>query len=618
MNPKYEHKTVLSRRAFIFGAVQLGVIGVLSSRLYYLQFIKADQFTTLSENNRVRLQLIPPARGKIVDHHGRHFANNRKNYRILLEPEKKEGWRRTLNKLEAMAIVTPEKKKEVLAQQSRVPRNQPFLLREHLSWQELAKVEFHRPELPAASIDIGQVRHYPLAEKAAHVIGYVGAVSEKEQDKDQPLLKLPDFKIGKNGVEKMTEDRLRGRAGIRHAEVNAHGMMVRELERQDSIPGETLRLTLDARLQEYIYDRLMPESAAVIVLDLLTGGVLALVSTPGYDPNLFSRGIPLKVWQELNANDHKPLINKAIAGIYPPGSTFKMMTGLAALEQGVASAETGVYCPGHFYLGNHRFNCWKPEGHGTVNLKRALAESCDTYFYTLAHRMGIKKLAEICRMFGYGAVSGIGIPGESTVHVASPEWKQARYGQPWRTGDTINASIGQGYVVATPMQLAVMTARLCTGKKVVPTLLQSDIPRHKDGSFRTPDWETLPIDPEHLAQIMRGMDAVTNEPNGTAFARRIKEPGFALGGKTGTAQVRRITVRGQDQSKIPWRFRHHALFVGYAPVEKPRFVVSVVVEHGGGGSSAAAPVASDVLLKTQQLFAEGSPSLPAAEERKDP
>ena len=379
-----------------------------------------------------------------------------------------------------------------------------------------------------------------------------------------------------------------------------HGVPVREISKQDSVPGETVKLTIDKRLQLFTSELIKDQSASVVVMEVDTGNVLTLSSMPAFDPNSFSKGIASDYWKELNENKKIPLMNKAISGQYPPGSTFKMMVGMAALEQGIATPSTSVFCPGHFDLGNHRFNCWKEGGHGTVNYKRAITESCDTFFYTMAQRMGIEPFSELSKRFGLGNIFNIGLVGEKPGIMPTPDWKQKRYKQVWTGGDTINCSIGQGYVLATPLQLCVMMARIAGGgRAVVPRLI---VPEGE----ATPEFEPVGCKEETLRLTLEAMSDVVNTPSGTAYGKRIMEPRFTMGGKTGTSQVRKILVRGQDQSKIPWEHRHHALFVGFAPVDKPKYAVCVAVEHGGGGSAAAAPVARDVLQKAQEL-AEVSP-----------
>ena len=587
----------LSRRMFFLAGVKAAAGFSLIGRLYYLQFIKSEEYQTMADGNRIKIQLIAPVRGDLLDRTGVPLAENEINYRLFIERENKEQAKQSLKRALRLIELTDTQKEAHRKVINNPLDRKPLLIKDHLSWDEVARIEFHMPDLPGAFIEQGQMRYYPLIDKASHLIGYVGRVSESEMtSKDDPLFRLPEFKIGKSGCELLFEQEVRGIAGARHIEVNATGLSVRELKVQPAEKGTDLRLTIDAELQRFAAERMGEESGAIVVMDAHYGELLALVSMPAFDPNTFSVGIRNDYWKELNANEKTPLLNKAITGLYPPGSTFKMIVGLAGLRADVINPNTQFYCPGHYFLGNHRFNCWRPEGHGSMNLERALAESCDTYFYNVAYHCGIEPIIKVCHECGLGAKSGIGLNGEKEGLVPSPEWKKSRYNAPWTRGDTINVSIGQGFVLASPMQLAIMTARMVNGgRAVMPTLFS-------DGKEK--EWPLMDIEPSHLEMVMKGMDMVVNAPNGTAYWKRIAEEGMAMGGKTGTSQVRRITQRGVNQMTIPWKHRHHGLFVGYAPVENPRFVCSVIVEHGGGGASAAAPVAQDVLRKLQQLAAD--------------
>lgn len=591
----HQLQKMITRRGLIMGGVQAAGGLALLSRLYYLQFIHGAEFKTLAEGNRVKVQLIMPPRGIIADRNGIAMAMNQVNYRLVLEADNRTEARATLKQL--IGLMNLSEKEIRLASDGIAQRKIgiPVLVREHLSWEEVARIQYHLPELLAAAIEEGQWRHYPFADHASHLIGYVGKVSEKELEnkQDQPLLKLPDMKIGKNGIELMYESRLQGTAGIKQTEVNVTGSPVRELNRQAPIAGELLPLTIDAKLQEFAIERLGEESGAVVVMDVRTGEVLALVSVPAFDPNEFSKGIKTEYYEALKANKRVPLMNKAIAGQYPPGSTFKMVTGLAGLHSGKFNAHSHIHCNGTFYLGNHPFSCWKVEGHGTLTMAEALEQSCDVFFYTVAREIGIEPVAAMATSLGLGQKSGLGLSGEQPGIVPSPAWK-AKVGRGvWNPGETINSAIGQGDTLTTPIQLATMTARLVNGgKKIAPRLLLHEDDR-LDGM--------LDIAPEHLAIILDGMNRVTNSPRGTAYGSTIKEPEYAFGGKTGTSQVKKLLVHGQDQKKLPWEFRHHAWFVGYAPVHNPEICCAVIVEHGGGGAAAAAPVARDVLRKALEL-----------------
>lgn len=600
----HDMQRLVTRRALIFGGVQAAAGVALTSRLFSLQFIHGEELTTQAEGNRIKLQLMIPPRGVISDRYGTELAMNHINYRLMLEADDRKIARASLKTLEPLMKLTDAELRTV-TEAIRVRKvGVPILIREHLSWKDVARVQYHLPNLPAVAIDEGQWRHYPFADHASHLIGYVGKVSPEEVEKDagrEPLFKLPEMKIGKNGIEQLYDERLRGEAGVRQIEVNAQGSPVRELERENPTPGEAMPLTIDSRLQEYCVERLGDESGAIVVMNVETGEVLALVSVPAFDPNEFSKGIQTDYWKALNANKKAPLLNKAIAGQYPPGSTFKMITGLAGLKSGKYHAHSTVHCNGTFYLGNHPFSCWKTEGHGTVNMAQALEQSCDVFFYTVARDIGIDNLAAMSKEFGLGEKSGLGLRGEQPGIVPSPAWKMKARGTPWNPGETINSAIGQGDTLTTPVQLATMLARMVNGgKKIKPHLLMSDETREEG---------FIDIPAEDLAIILDGMERVTNSPSGTAYGSTIKEEAYKFGGKTGTSQVRKLLVHGQNQNSLPWEFRHHAWFVGYAPVAKPTICCSVIIEHGGGGASAAAPVARDVLRKALELMENPGTSL---------
>ncbi len=605
MSKDNEKQRVFSRRAMIFGGLQLAGFSLLAGRLYYLQFINAEKYATLSENNRIKLQLVSPARGNILDRNGVLLASSDINYRLFIDYSTltQQSLKTTLENLKKL-IVIPEKKLKALEKVRVSTAAMPDMLKDHLSWDEVSMIELHTMDLAGANVDIGQIRYYPFLDEMAHLIGYVGAVAESDlSEDDPPLLRLPDFKIGKNGVEEMLEDRLRGAAGVRQLEVNVHGMPVREVGKKDSVAGENVRLTIDSRLQHYAATLVNGQSAAVVVMEVDTGNVLALASMPAFDPNIFSKGISKDYWEELLKDKKAPLLNKAITGQYPPGSTFKMIVGMAALEAGAITPSTAVFCPGHFMLGDHKFNCWKEGGHGTVHYHEAIEQSCDTFFYTVAQKLGYEKIIAMAHRFGLGELHDIGLTGEKSGNIPTPEWKQKRFKERWSGGDTINFSIGQGFVLATPLQLAVMTARMASGKKVTPRLFVEDGAEH-------PEFEPMGFSDELMKINLSAMAAVTNSQNGTAYGKRISDPRFLMGGKTGTSQVRKILVRGQNQNLIPWEARHHALFVGFAPIHNPKYACAVLVEHGGGGAATAAPIARDVLLRIQQLDAGIEPETP--------
>ncbi|WP_448203190.1 penicillin-binding protein 2 [Azospirillum sp. sgz302134] len=593
---------LLTRRAAVLGGIKLAGLSALVGRLYYLQVVESARYTMLAEENRISLRLVAPSRGTIVDRFGTPLAMNQQNYRVVVVSERTRNIQDTLDKVSKIVPLTDTDRRRVMRELHRKRRFVPVTVRENLTWEQVATIEMNTPDLPGVAIEVGEIRHYPHSDATAHILGYVGAVSESELNGD-PVLSLPGFRIGKAGMEKFHEKALRGTAGTSQLEVNAVGRVIRELSRDEGQPGREVQLTIDIGLQRYVQQRLSQEtSAAAVVMDVHTGGIYALCSHPSYDPNQFTMGINAELWEELLSNPATPLNNKAVAGQYPPGSTFKPVVALAALESGLISRTHSVFCPGHMDLGDHRFHCWKKGGHGTVDVVGALRHSCDVFFYDVARRIGIDRIAEMAHRFGMGELTGLDLPHERAGLIPSVEWKKGALGKSWSPGESLIAAIGQGYVLSTPLQLAAMTARLANGGYAVKPHLTRQI---KGLATEQASWPPMGVKKENLDLIMRGMFEVTNAPNGTAYRARITEPGFEMAGKTGSAQVRRITMAERNSGvkkneDLPWRERDHALFISYAPVSAPRYACSVFVEHGGGGSTAAGPIARDILLECQK------------------
>lgn len=601
-----ERQRMLSRRTLVLGGLKGAAVSALVARLYYLQIVESDRYTTLAEDNRISLRLIAPPRGQILDRFGVPLAVNEQNFSVVLVSERAGDVQQILDEVGRLVPLTEADERRIQRDIQRSRVFTPITLKENLSWDQVSAIEVNLPDLPGVSIDVGQVRSYPFGEALAHVLGYVGAPNEKDlQGVSDPLLSLPGFRIGKGGVERQFDQALRGTAGNRQLEVNAVGRVIRELSRENGQPGRQTVLTLDAKLQHYMHQRLSAEeSGAAVVIDVNTGGVQGLCSTPSFDPNQFAMGIGYDAYQALLNDERTPLINKAIAGQYPPGSTFKMMTALAALESGIVNADHRVFCSGHMELGSHRFHCWRRGGHGTVDMVGALMHSCDVYFYDLAQRIGMDRIADMARRFGLGSRVGLELPGERPGLIPDPQWKRTTLKKPWHPGETLIASMGQGYVLSTPLQLAVMTARLASGRAVQPHLAKSI-----EGEFQEQtEWPLIGVKPENLATVLKGMNAVSNVPGGTGYKSRITVPGMELAGKSGSAQVRRISMAERSSGvrkneDLPWRERDHALFVAYAPVHAPKYACAVFVEHGASGGGVAAPIARDILLECQMLDA---------------
>ena len=591
----------ITRRALFMGGAMAAMVAVLGARMRYMQVDQADQFRLLAEENRINIRLIPPSRGLIQDRNGKLIAGNEQNYRVVITREDAGDVDLVLRRLSGLIPLSDDDIASTVKEVERTSPFVPIIVADRLSWDDLSKIALNAPTLPGISPEVGLSRSYPAGPDFAHVVGYVGPVSEKDLaalTDPEPVLQIPKFQIGKIGVERWMEDKLRGSAGNKRIEVNAVGRVMRELERTDGNPGADIRLTIDLGVQNYVQARLGADSAAAVVMDVTNGDLLAIASSPSFDPNLFVRGISQKDYALLTENDRRPLANKAVQGTYPPGSVFKMVTALAALEAGVITFDTKVRCPGFIEFGGTRFHCWKRGGHGAVDLERSLQESCDVYYYEVAQKVGIDKIAEMGRALGLGLRHDLPMSAIAEGVMPDKAWKQESYQKDWRIGDTINASIGQGYVLTSPLQLAVMAARIASGRAVAPRLIYS-----VDGEVAPiADAPGLGIDGSNLRAIRAGMFAVVNSERGTAKSARITAPSMIMAGKTGTSQVRNITAAERatgvvSNDDLPWARRDHALFVAYAPYDAPKYAVAVVVEHGGGGSAVAAPIARDMILR---------------------
>ncbi|MDO6485859.1 penicillin-binding protein 2 [Shimia thalassica] len=601
-----------TRRALLLGGAQIGFMALLGLRMRHLQVDQADQYRLLAEENRINIRLIPPARGEIYDRNGVPVARNVQSYRITIVREDAGDIDSALTRLSSLVELDEDDVNRAVTEMKRSAPFLPVTIADRVSWDEMSRVAVNSPALPGITPEVGLSRTYPLAGDLAHVVGYVGPVSDydlsKIENPDQ-LLRIPRFQIGKVGIEAKRETELRGKAGTKRVEVNAVGRVMRELDRREGEAGDDLQLTIDQRLQSYIQLRLGEESAAAVVIDCRNGDLLAVNSSPTFDPNLFVSGISVADYRSLTENKYRPLAAKSVQGTYPPGSTFKMVTALAALEAGLVSAEDTVYCPGHLEVANRRFHCWKRAGHGHMNLQTALRESCDVYFYEIALELGIDKISAMSSKLGLGERFDLPMSGVARGLNPTKDWKRSVRGASWVIGDTVNASIGQGFVLASPLQLAVMTARLASGLELMPRIVKS-VNGVEQGIA---DPASLGLNENNLRHIRRAMFSVSNNRRGTAYGSRVIEDAYRMAGKTGTSQVRNISAaeraKGVFRNKdLPWERRDHALFVNFAPYDDPKIAVAVIVEHGGGGSTAAAPVARDITL---QALYEGDPPLSA-------
>ena len=613
INRDNDRARVFNRRAAVLGGGQALMISALVGRMYFLQVVEADRYRMLAEENRINLRLLPPPRGRILDRFGEPLAVNRQNFRVLIVSEQTRDLQATLDALAEVIGLSEYERERVVKEVRRRRSFVPVTVRENLDWEEMARIQVNAPDLPGVIVNEGLTRFYPQTETAAHVLGYVSSVDEEDLTGD-PLLQLPGFRIGKQGMERKFDLVLRGSGGNSQVEVNALGRVIRELERKEAEAGTDLSLTLDERLQRFTSERLGAESAASVVMDVHTGEVLVMASTPSFDPNVFNRGLTQREWNALSGDPRAPMTNKTISGQYSPGSTYKMVVALAALEHGAIGIDQTVFCRGYTDLGSRRFHCWEGRGHGNMDMVQAIAQSCDVYFYEVARRVGVDRIADMANRLGLGHSSGLGLAGERDGLIPTEAWKRATLGKPWQKGETFNTAIGQGYVLTTPIQLAVMAARLSTGLAVEPVITRQIM---LDGAVvqRPPKaFASLAIDPTHLEVARRGMFEVLNGPRGTAHASKLKSKDTKMSGKTGTTQVRRITMAQRDAGlpkgdEIPWNERTHALFVAFAPDDNPRYALSVVVEHGGGGAAVAAPIARDIMTEVLRLDPSRKPRI---------
>ncbi len=570
------------RRTFFVGAVQGGIGLLLAARMGYIAVAENEKYRMEAESNRVNLTLIPPRRGWILDRNGSPLASNRADFRVDIIPERVEDIEGTVHMLGDLLDFEPAQRQDLFDKIENSAGFSAVQVASGMRYEKFAAVSVRLPELPGVVPQRGYSRFYPTGPSVGHLLGYVGAASREEYEKEPtPLLVTPGFKLGKDGLEQQFEQRLRGEAGARRVEVTASGRIVRDLETRDDVQGAAVRLTIDGPLQDYAARRIGLESGSVVVMDCLSGDLLCMASMPSFDPNSFSDGIGRIEYQMLSENDRVPLRNKVLKGLYPPGSTVKPMVSMAFLEAGLDPEET-VFCGGGLQVGNRRFGCWNRRGHGQVNMAKGIYQSCDVYYYHMAQRLGMEVIAPMARRCGMGQTFPLPVASQFYGTVPDPEWKLQKYGREWQPFDTVNATIGQGYMLANPLQLAVMSARLATGHEVMPRLVL-------DGS--KPSFNRMGFSDEHVHVIQNAMSDVVNGP-GTAGRARLPIPDVLMAGKTGTAQVVGLNISNGKSG--PWRYRDHGLFIFFAPFDNPRYAGAVVIEHGGG-SGAAYPVARDVM-----------------------
>lgn len=622
-----ERQGVFNRRAFLMAGLAGGGILALGGRLAQLQVLEFDRYRLMSTENQFNFRLIPPPRGRILDRFGVELASNRPNFRVLLVRDEINDIDAALDALSQLIPIASERRRQLLREISRSPKLVPVAVAEGLTWEEFSRVNVRTPELPGVTADMGEARVYPHGGAFAHVVGYVAKVSDRDVAaaglNPDPLLHHPGFRIGKQGVEKALDTVLRGKSGAVKTEVDALGREVRKDPEGDIKPiaGKTVVLSLDADVQTRALEVLGEDSGACVVIDVQSGDLICMASAPSFDANQFVRGLTSAEYRALSEYERRPLLDKALSATYPPGSTFKPMTALAALDSGLVNPNETVVCSGQMWFGNRFFHCWKRGGHGPQTMHDAIKNSCDIYFYQAALKIGPDRIARVAEAFGMGQTFEIGISGQKAGLVPSTAWKRRQYKQPWYAGESLSFGIGQGALSVNALQLAVMTARLANGQKALnPRLIKSI------GGVETPSGAAaadLPFKPEHMDLVRSGMAAVANDTTGTAYrASQLGLGPVMMAGKTGTAQVRVISraerasgVRSNDS--LPWRLRDHALFVAFAPYDAPRYALSIIVQHGGGGAAVAAPMAREimrvVLLKDAAIRARIESPLPMPE-----
>lgn len=580
-------KQILTRREMLLTLGMTTPFSILCARLYALQILGGQKYKRLSDKNQFSMRLILPERGVIYDQNSTALAVNRKTFRLVLIPEQAHQPRELLRRLAELIDLTPAQQQDTLRRLKHVSPFAALSVREHLTFDEMALIEYHLPNLPGVDVEENLIRYYPYGDMFAHVLGYTALPDEDDlQNQDDPLLSLPDFRLGRRGIEAMDDVSLRGKAGSNQVEVNALGREVQVVSTQPAQKGDPLKTSLVLEVQKAAWDGLQKNGAsgAVVAIDIHSGEVLALASSPSFDPNTFVMGIDAKTWASLNTDPGLPLMDRATLGQYAPGSTYKPLVAVAALTEGVTTPEERIYCNGELAFGDRVFHCWKKGGHGHVNMDGALVGSCDVYFYTMGQRLGIDAMSRYATLFGLGASTGIGLPEQNGL-VPTRAWKKRVKHEPWVAGEDLIHAIGQGYTLLTPLQLAQYTARMASGKLVQPRLEANGVA----------DFTAMPIPPENIALVRGYMDDVVNDIYGTghrAYSRK-----YRLAGKTGTSQV--VSINRSERMKlsdIPEKQRTNALFIGFGPVEAPRVATAVILEHAGGGGANAAPIARDTMV----------------------
>lgn len=609
-----KNKTISGRMMFLTAAFAFFFV-ILLLRAFYLQIIQGERYFLLAERNRISTRLTMPSRGYIYDRNGVVLAQNNKTFQAVLIKDQSPDYHKTLGNFKRLISLTDEEYQRILDDLSRKRAFVPVRLKDNLTFREIALIQLNMPDLLGVQIEEGLMRTYPHQLDSAHVVGYVSLLNERDikSGVDTSLLDLPGYRIGRFGIESALENDLKGVPGRRQIEINAVGRSVRVLEETPPLAGKDIRLTIDIRLQSFITRLMEKFVGSAVVVNVHTGEVLAMVSAPSFNPNLLTMPISVMDWNNIANNKDRPLQNKAISGTYSPGSTFKIVVALAGLESGAIRPNDRVYCDGKIKLGNNIFHCWH-DGHGSMNLQSALMHSCDVYFYEMSQRVGPEKIVEMADRLGFGKKLGIELEGEKPGLLPSPEWKKKRYNDAWRTGDTLNFGIGQGFLNTTPVQMVHAMAQVANGGKPVSLhfLMRPEEPEAPD---------TRLFNPEHLKIIQAGLNDVVNKEGGTAYWSRMVYKNKRMAGKTATTQVRRITLKEREeglkpQEELPREMRDHAIFSAYAPVDNPKYAVIVFLEHAGSGSRYAGPAAGQIMKEVLRLEDMDAQAQEARENKK--
>ena len=617
----------INRRMFILGVVKITIFTGIFLRLFSLQINDNKKYLTLSDKNRLREWRLPPVRGEFVDYFDNVVASNSEVYQLHVTPEEVEDFRYLMLRLKNILDLNNREFKKILKQKSKQKSWETIVISENLTWEQFAKVNYYLYDLAGAKPVISVSRNYPFADNYTHILGYVSEASKDDILKNEMIKNkhVPGLKVGKTGLEKSFENQLIGLNGVERYEVNAYGKRIKQIDYKEGEKGQKIKLTIDTEIQKLANNLLKNRSGSISVMDIYTGELLAMQSSPTFDPNLFVFGISQDDWQLIRNNPLKPLVNKTLSGLYSPGSTIKPIVALSALENNIINKDFKVKCTGKIEMYGQTYHCWKKKGHGVVNLKEAMKQSCDTYFYEIARKLGVDRLKETAIKFGLGEKVLQDIySNEKKGLVPNTQWKKDNLGKGWVIGETLITGIGQGYTQTTPLQLCLMTAQLANGgHKIYPkitvnendetyeeakSLIEKNYKANKkidkglnessEGFFsfvKNKRHEVLYKNFENIKLIQEAMFASTNEVRGTSYSSRIENPKYQFAGKTGTSQVKRITEKDRlldlNTSEIPYKDRDHALYIAFGPYKKPRYALSIVIEHGGSGSSTAAPIA---------------------------